>query len=620
MSKSCHARPLGTGRCAELSVFSTTDLHAHILPYDYYRDCADDNVGLSRVVQKLTQLRAQADHSILLDNGDFLNGNPLSDHFAQNPQTVHPVIGAMNRVGYDAVALGNHEFDFGLEFLSDSLRHADFPVLCSNAYCVDQNTSLQDPFVILDRQLTLSDGSTQLIKVGIIGFVPPQISDWREADLSGRIKTQDIVQAAREHVPKMRDLGADIVIALCHTGIGPQTYQPNMENAAIPLAALDGIDVLITGHIHAVFPGRHIRETENVDPVAGTLHGKPVVMAGFYGSHLGAIDLQLNWDGANWTITDHQVMAHDLRQAPLDPTSPASTDLVQSFQPFHNATLQHIRQPIGHTSVPISSHFAMTGQASCLDLIADAQRHFAQNTRFIQNAEDLPILSAVTAYKCGGHSGPNNFVDIPAGPISLNHAAQLYMFNDDICILEVTGAELADWLERSASIFGQITPGLTMQNLIAPDAVSYCFDVIDGLDYSIDPSASPKYRVDGRLIDPANQRICALQYQGRDVTPADRFYMVSNSYRVSGGGYFAAAQHAKVVLSATVSCRDALINYIKSKHHIAPAPRKTWRFARIPWTRAQFETGICAPRYGQPDHLRYVGRSPRGFDRYELEF
>ena len=247
---------------AHLRIMETTDLHVHVWPYDYYSDRAVDTVGLARTAAHIADIRSEATNSLLLDNGDFLQGNPMGDYIAyergMKDGDMHPIITAMNTVGFDASTLGNHEFNYGLDFLMKSLAGANFPIVSANVVkergaSPTADTTLVKPYVILDRELTDGAGEKHPIRIGLIGFVPPQIMNWDRKHLEGNVTARDILETARAYVPQMREEGADIIIALSHSGIGSADETDLMENASVPLAAIDGIDALVTGHSHLVF-------------------------------------------------------------------------------------------------------------------------------------------------------------------------------------------------------------------------------------------------------------------------------------------------------------------------------------------------------------------------------
>ena len=234
---------MGRRAVVKLRILETTDLHVNILPYDYYRDAADDTVGLARTATIVKAARSEARNSLLFDNGDLIQGSPLGDFVAyrrgMKMGDVHPMVAAMNTLDYDCGTLGNHEFNYGLDFLQNSLGAAKFPLVCANVIKADGAT-LRKPWLILDREFVDEAGAAQKLKVGVIGFVPPQIVQWDKAHLDGKATTIDIVEAAERHVPDIRRAGADIIVALCHSGIAGGDRKGGEENAALHLAGSTG--------------------------------------------------------------------------------------------------------------------------------------------------------------------------------------------------------------------------------------------------------------------------------------------------------------------------------------------------------------------------------------------
>ncbi len=615
---------------ARISIFGTSDLHVHLLPYDYYADRPVPSVGLAQTVALLERLRAGQPNALLFDNGDFLQGTPLSDYIALESGfcrgDLHPVIAAMNEVGYDAATLGNHEFNYGLRFLTDVLSRVGFPVLSANILLRSETDGaprqLVPPWTILDRTVVLEDGGTAPLRVGVIGFAPPQVALWDRAMLQGRIVTTEIVAAARAHLPDLRAAGADIVVALCHSGIGGAKPMPEMENAALPLAALPGIDALIVGHAHKVFPGPAFRPAPGIDPVAGTLHGKPAVMPGFYGSHLGIIDLTLARTGRGWRVAAHAVRAEPVlrpgRGAAAAPIRP-DRRVVETARSAHEGALDFLRRPLGRLTGPVNSFFVLAAPDSGIRIVADAQRRFARRLLADGPLEAAPLIVAVAPFKAGGWAGPDHYVDIPAGPLSLRNAADLYMFPNTLCAVEVTGAQAMDWLERSAGLFRQVVPGRAGQPLIDPDFACYNFDILDGLTYRIDPSRPSRYSAEGELRDPGARRIVEVGIGGRPLDPDERLVIVTNSYRAGGGGMFRAASAGRPVFSTTVAARDVLVDYIRQVGVVEPEVRATWDFVPLPRTGTLFETSPRARRHAPPN-FEPLGPTETGFERFAVSF
>ncbi|HLM41052.1 MAG TPA: bifunctional 2',3'-cyclic-nucleotide 2'-phosphodiesterase/3'-nucleotidase, partial [Microvirga sp.] len=339
------------GPVVKLRILETTDLHVNVFPYDYYRDAPDETVGLARTASLVKAARGEARNSLLFDNGDLIQGSPLGDFVAyrqgMKPGDVHPMVAAMNELNYDGGTLGNHEFNYGLEFLQNAMGAAKFPLVCANVVKANGET-LMKPWVVLDREFTDEAGAKQKLKVGVIGFVPPQIVQWDKAHLDGRATTTDIVDAAGKHVPDLKKAGADIVVALCHSGIAGGERKGGEENAALHLAKVDGIDVILTGHQHFVFPGgKEFANIPGVDVQKGALHGKPAVMAGFWGSHLGLVDLELTKEGDAWEVANFRTEARPIyerveRKVVAKVGSDAA--VAAAAQAGHDATLKYVRE------------------------------------------------------------------------------------------------------------------------------------------------------------------------------------------------------------------------------------------------------------------------------------
>lgn len=607
-------------RQAQLRILATSDLHSHLMAWDYLSDRPSPATGLVRAAALIRALRGAVPNALLFDNGDFLQGSPLSDWVADNRTTaagdIHPMIGAMNALGYDAATLGNHEFNYGLPFLSRALARAAYPVVSANILTRNGRPYVP-PTALLDRTLTDAQGRPFPFRVGVIGLAPPQITLWDKAVLGDAIQTRDIVDTAAEEVPRLRAAGADIVIALAHTGIGPATHKRGMENAAVPLAALPGIDAIVTGHTHQVFPGPAFAATDAVDPAAGTIHGTPTVMPGFHARHVGLIDLHLEHDGTRWHALGHAASVIPATAAP--PAMPAPDPFLDALAAVpHSRLLAHIRREIGLTRVPIQGYFSLVAHDLTLQTVADAQRARARHLLADRPESGLPLLSAVAPFHAGGRAGPQAYIDIPAGPLFRRHASELYLYPNRLTVIALTGAQLSDWLEHAASLFLRITPGQTDQPLIDPDFPCYLFDVIDGLTYAIDPSRPARHDSTGALRDPAARRVNDIRIDGRPLDPAETVLVATNSYRASGGGGAGVLGAARIVLADDKGVRDSVLDHLANAGPLDLALRPSWRFVPHAGTAAWFDTGPAALGRPAPPGVTPRGPAPGGFHRFSL--
>lgn len=599
------------------------------MAYDYYTDRPARNIGLAHTATLIAEARREVANSLLLDNGDFLQGNPMGDFLAQTrgPEAgvTHPAIRVMNGLGYDAATLGNHEFNYGLETLTAALRDAAFPLVCANVAWKLGDDPLQDdtylpPHVLLDREILGDDGQHHPIRIGLIGFAPPQIVQWDRQQLQGVLTTRGIVETAAARVPQLRAAGADVVVALSHSGIGHEDGPEGGENVTAALARVHGIDAIVAGHSHLLFPSVGFAHRPGVDPVAGTLSGVPTVMPGFHGSHLGLIDLTLERSGGRWRVRGARTELRAVR-----PGTPAAPAVVHAVRRDHEATVTHARRTVGRSDIALHSYFATIAPSSALRIVAEAQAaHVARQLAGRAEAA-LPVLAAVSPFKAGGRGGPGNYTHVPAGELAMRHAADLYIFPNTIAALRLTGAELADWLENAAGLYLQIRPGTQDTPLLDPDFPSYNHDRIVGLSHAIDLSAPPRFDRLGLPRNPQARRVRDLRHNGQPVDPAAEFILATNSYRAAGCGGYGHARPERMIDVGHASIRDILVRHLTEAPPLRPglAPAKTppFRFLPLPGTTALFDTAPeAAAHLHKIAHFRPepLGPTPEGFARFRL--
>ncbi len=596
----------------------------HLAAFDYFSDQPCDHKGLALTASLIAEARDEAPGALLFDNGDFLQGSPLGDFILQANHQPNPAILAMNHLRYDAVNIGNHEFSFGIAYLHQSLEKAAFPCISANTKRPAGSApprAFLPPTAMLTRTLADSEGDTHCIRIGVIGVAPPQTTIWDRQAIDGQVQMTDMVAAVAHYAPQLRAKGADLVIVLAHCGIGQPDPKPMAENAALAIAALPQVDALVMGHVHLAFPGPDIPKSMGVDPHAGTLAGKPAVMPGVFGSHLGVIDLDLQVAHGRVRVVSHLSEARPIaaRDAsghliPRVAPDPAITALID---PAHRAALDWTSRPIGHTPCAIHSYFAMITHSRALHLVARAQaRYVARRLRNTRHA-GIPLLSATAPFKAGGRAGPDNYSFIPPGDLLLRHAADLYLHPNTIVALRLTGAGVRRWLERSTLAFAHLPPGGQDRMLLNPDIASFNFDLITGVTYRIDLTAAPG----------SGNRIRDLAWQGRPVNASDPFILATNSYRSSGSGGFVMAPKSDVVLADRKTNRDILISSFASNAHLADLPPEGdiipahWSFVPCPGTSVLFDSA--------PESLDYldevaqlklspVGPTAQGFHRYRL--
>ncbi|CAM2999321.1 bifunctional 2',3'-cyclic-nucleotide 2'-phosphodiesterase/3'-nucleotidase [Paenibacillus sediminis] len=622
-----------SGTTVKLRILETTDLHVNIVNYDYYADKETDQYGLAKTATLIKKAREEAKNSLLFDNGDLIQGNPLGDYVAKvdplKDGEIHPVYKAMNLLDYDAGNIGNHEFNYGLDFLKQSLKGANFPYVNANVYIDDKDQDPNNdknafkPYIILDKTVTDESGKTHTLKVGVIGFVPPQILQWDKANLEGKVIAKDIVATAKKFIPQMKKEGADIIVAVPHSGFEDIPQTDMMENSVLYLTKVEGIDAVLFGHAHKVFPSDAFKGNTGVDLEAGTINGIPAVEPGFWGDHLGVIDLELTQVDGKWKVAGSKTEARPIYDT-VNKKSLVATDeeIVKAVETEHEHTLDYIRGPVGKTTAPINSFFALVQDDPSIQIVTNAQKWYVKKQLQGTEYEKLPVLSAGAPFKAGGRSGASYYTNIPAGTIAIKNVADLYVYPNTVHAVLVTGAEVKEWLEWSAGQFNQIHTDQTgEQQLINNDFPTYNFDVIDGVSYEIDVTQPAKYDAKGTVINPTASRIKDLKFDGKPIDPKQKFVVATNNYRASSSK-LANPDGKRIIMAAPDENRQVVIDYIRENKTINPTADGNWSLAPI-------KGGVNVTFVSSPDAkdlaanskgISYVGAGENGFAKYSLNF
>lgn len=615
----------------DLRLMQTADVHAYVLGYDYFQQAATADYGLAHTAVLIEQARIENPNNLLIDNGDLIQGSAMGDWAASQgtpylEEQVHPVIRALNYLEYDVGNLGNHEFNFGLDFMLETLKGADFPYVSANLFHAENEAvsgkqtegweaPIADPYLIQEHQFIASDGHQYQLKVGFIGFLPPQIMRWDQQHLAGKVMVRDIVESARHYIPQMQAEGADVIIAVPHSGLQTFNEYPLFaEQASLQLAEVEGIDAILFGHQHRLFPGdAAYQDLPGVDNSGGYVHGIPAVQPGYWGNHLGLIDLKLEQQEGQWQIVSSQV---ELRRI----TEQYDAELVRLLQTEQEATLEQLNTSMAEIEQDISNFFARVRPDKSIHLINQAQLWFARQLHEQGELDiELPLLSAAAPFR-NGFQGPEDYTHIAAGSVTRGNLADLYVYPNTIQIVRLNGEQLRDWLEMSATAFARLdeeTQGL--QFILNPDFASYNFDMLSGVQYRIDISQPPRFDAQGQLLDENSHRITELSYQGREVSVEDEFLVVTNNYRAGGGGSFPHLDGSTLTYAADAEVRQVIADYILQLSSATPVPLDVpdnWQLElpdgvsglfRSAGTQAAQEAALKEPR------IDFVERNEAGF-------
>ncbi|RCX02726.1 MULTISPECIES: bifunctional 2',3'-cyclic-nucleotide 2'-phosphodiesterase/3'-nucleotidase [Kosakonia] len=576
----------------DLRILETTDLHSNMMDFDYYKDTATEKFGLVRTASLINAARNEVKNSVLVDNGDLIQGSPLGDYMAAKglkAGEVHPVYKAMNTLDYAVGNLGNHEFNYGLDYLHKALAGAKFPYVNANIIDAKSKKPLFTPYLIKETPVTDSDGKTHTLRIGYIGFVPPQIMVWDKANLSGKVTVNDITETARKYVPEMRAKGADLVVVVAHSGLSAEPYQAMAENSVYYLSEVPGVDAILFGHAHAVFPGKDFAAIKGTDIQKGTLNGIPSVMPGMWGDHLGVVDLVLNNDSGKWQVRESKAEARPIYDAAAKKALVGEdSKLVQILKHDHDATREFVSKPIGKSADNMYSYLALVQDDPTVQVVNNAQKAYVEH--FIQGDPDLaklPVLSAAAPFKVGGRKNdPASYVEVEKGQLTFRNAADLYLYPNTLVVVKASGKEVKEWLECSAGQFNQIDPHSDKpQSLINWDGFrTYNFDVIDGVNYQIDVTQPARYDGECQSVNPQAERIKNLTFNGKPIDPNAVFLVATNNYRAYGGK-FAGTGDSHIAFASPDENRAVLAKWIsdetKQKGEIHPAADNNWQLAPI---------------------------------------
>ncbi|WP_433476214.1 bifunctional metallophosphatase/5'-nucleotidase [Spirillospora sp. CA-142024] len=541
------------GRSVTITVMGTSDIHSHAVNWDYYKDAeygdsAGNVVGLARVSSLVNQIRADRgrDHTLLFDAGDTIQGTPLGFYYASvEPITetgdVHPMARQMNAIGYDAVALGNHEFNYGIPFLDKWIGQMNAPVLAANAVHAGTRRPAYRPYMI--KTMRVRGGPP--IRVGLLGLTNPGIAIWDKANVSGKLDFLDLVETARRWVPVIRAKGADVVIVSAHSGdSGTSSYGDSLpvENAAALVAEqVPGIDAILFGHAHLEIPERF---------VTNKVTGRTVVMSEpkCWGQRLSVFDLTLTHERGDWKVTGKSATTVNSNTVQEDP------ELVTLVKKQHDAVVTYVNKEVATSTEEMSAAESCWKDTAILDYIHLVQTEKVKAAVAGTEHASLPVVSIAAPF--------SRAATFPAGKVTIKDIAGLYIYDNTLLASILTGSQIKAYLEYSAQYFKQVTAN-------APVDPASWTNANNRPDYNYDQFSGVTYDVD--IAKPEGSRIANLAYDGTPVADDQQFVVAVNNYRQSGGGGFPHIATAPVVYNAQVAIREAIVAYASEAGTIDPA-------------------------------------------------
>ncbi|MFI8876421.1 bifunctional metallophosphatase/5'-nucleotidase [Streptomyces sp. NPDC055243] len=544
------------------TVMGTTDLHGNVFNWDYFTDKEFDDkdhndVGLAKISTLVNEIREERGrrNTLLIDAGDTIQGTQLSYYYAKiDPITaahgpVHPMAQAMNSIGYDAAALGNHEFNYGIPVLRKFEEQCDFPLLGANALDAKTQKPAFPPYFM--KRLRTPHGRD--VKVAVLGLTNPGIAIWDKANVQGKMTFPGLEEQAAKWVPKLRSMGADVVIVSAHSGSsGTSSYGdqlPHIENAAGLVAEqVPGIDAILVGHAHTEIPEYFVQNKET---------GKKVVLSEplKWGQRLTLFDFDLVWAKGRWTV--EKVGAQVLNSN----TAAEDKKVTRLLADEHKKVVAYVNQVIGTSTQAMSTAEGPYKDVAIIDLISHVQAETVKEALKGGQYAALPVLSQASCF--------SRTAGIPAGEVTIKDAAGLYPFENTLEARLITGSQLKEYLEFSARYYVRTAAGAPVDPAKltnADNTPDYNYDALYGVTYEID------------IAKPVGSRIVKLSFDGKGIDPKAEFVLAVNNYRASGGGNFPHVAAAKQLWANSDEIRNTIIQWVQAKGTVDPG-----QFASVDW-------------------------------------
>lgn len=512
----------------QITILGTTDLHGNINPIDYYTN-KPDNRGVAKVATLIKRIRKEQPNTLLIDSGDTIQGSPLeSFHGRKNNAPPDPMMLVMNSLNYDSMTVGNHEYNFGLKVLGKARSEAKFPWLSANTYDTAKQQTHYKPYILKE---------VAGVKIGILGLTTPGIPNWDNPPNYAGLEFHEPLVEARMWVPILRDQEkADVVVIAMHMGLEEDlstgVVSPGQvlhENEAILIAKeVPGVDVIFMGHTHRDVPSVYI-------------NGVLLTQANHWGRHLARADLYLQKAGTGW-----RMYAKSARTIPTDDRVEPDPEVVKIAEPYDRETQAWLSREIGHSPEELTARDARFRDTAILDLI--------QKVQLDAGKADVSMVASF-----------NPAARIAKGPVSVRDIAGLYVYENTLAVLEVTGQQLKDALEHSAKYFKEYVPGKPASDLVDDKIPAYNFDIAEGVTYDLD------------ISKPIGQRIQNLRFHGQPLSMTKKLRLATNNYRVNGGGGYDMYKNAPVVYRSSEEIRELIIDWLEKNKMVPTKPNNNWR-------------------------------------------
>lgn len=523
--------PLGSGGSSSrvhITILGTTDLHGNIFPLDYYTN-KPDNRGLAKIATLIKQIRKESSNTLLIDSGDTIQGTPLVYyHNKRNNEPPDPMMLAMSTLKFDSMTVGNHEYNFGLRVLEKARSEAKFPWLSANTYEISTNKNHYQPYLIKE----LSG-----VRIAVLGLTTPGIPNWENVPNYAGLEFREPLAEAKKWVPLLRDQErADVVVIAMHMGLEEDLRtgvinpgQVEHENQAVAIAkSVPGVDVIFMGHTHRDTPAVYI-------------NGVLLTQANHWGRHLARADLYLEQEGNRW-----RVYAKAARTLPADDNVQSDPEILKLAVSYDQETQAWLSRAIGQSAAELSAREARFRDTAILDLI--------QRVQLEAGKADVSMAASF-----------NPKARIAKGAVTVRDIAGLYVYENTLVVIEITGSQLKEALEHSARYFLDYVPGKRPADLIDEKIPAYNFDIAEGVSYELD------------ISKPVGDRIRNLSFRGQPLKPDQKLRLATNNYRVNGGGGYTMYKTAPVIYRSGEEIRELIIDWLERNKTVPVEPNNNWR-------------------------------------------
>lgn len=524
-----------------ISVMATTDLHGNIDPVDYYTDLPAAR-GLAKIASLVRDVRAENPNNLLIDCGDTIEGSPLESVYQtmvatgkpplalappSPPLDGDPMMLVMNRLGYAAMTVGNHEFNFGLRNLQKARQTATFPWISANIH--SERSGPQRPFA--PYVVKLVGG----VKVAVIGVTTPSVPTWEKPENVGPYRFEGAVAAIERTIATLRRKERpDLVLVAAHSGLGRdlKTGAPlgPEENQVYEIATrVPRLDAIVFGHSHQELPDTRVGDVLLIQPKNG-------------GASLARMDFVLEGGPGAWKLVRKEGRLLRVRQ-----DTPADPEIVRIAEPYHAFAQRYLNTRVAEAPRALDGRLGRIEDSALVDAIHIVQLHYAK--------ADVSFASLF-----------HPRVRVPQGAVTVRQIAALYIYDNELYTIEGTGQMVKDALENAARYFVSCQGERCSEPpLINPQVFGFNYDTAQGVNYEVD------------LTRPEGDRIRNLTWKGRPLSAEQKLLIAVNNYRAAGSAGYGMFAHAKVLWRSGESIRDLMVQYYTKHRALPSAPDGNWR-------------------------------------------